>query len=411
MSLFAKLKSMLANFFGTTGNIILLNVLHIFNDGAKIGLIILLPFIAKELHINLTQVGFLGAILNMCLILFSVPAGFVAARIGGVKTLFIALCLYSFGYIASGFVFSYLLLLATFFIAGMGFGVFHPICLILLTKWVDKKIRGREMGNFSALGDFGTVGLPALLVFTVSLVGWRISITLYGILFLVFFWALYFRFTDKKEKQEEQKKHIHVSFITYLQQPQFLLAVLAGSLDGFASASLFIFLPFLLLQKGFPEATLGIFAALFFIGSFVGKATLGRGIDRFGNVSIFVFSELCMAVFIILLTHTTIIPILIIASIIVGGFTRGTAPVAATMISDVVDQAGNAEKAFGVNGIVMGVATSIAPVILGFISDKFGIVMAFNTMAAVAVCATLPALLIRRSQAKVLINQRLQSED
>lgn len=161
---FLHIKRLVLTLFGNKKSLILLNILHIFNDGSKIALIILLPFLAKELHISLTQVGFLGTILNICLIVFAIPAGYISARIGGVKVLLIALLFYTMGFIATGFVFSYAMLLITFFIAGIGYGVFHPVGMLLITKWSDKKTRGREMGNFTALGDIGTVAIPAMFL-------------------------------------------------------------------------------------------------------------------------------------------------------------------------------------------------------------------------------------------------------
>src|SRR5258708_34910431 len=92
-------KRVFFDFFGKTKSLIFLNILHIFNDGSKVGMIILLPFIAKDLHINLTQVGLLGTTLNVCLIFFAIPAGYLSAKIGGIRTLLFALVLYSFGFI------------------------------------------------------------------------------------------------------------------------------------------------------------------------------------------------------------------------------------------------------------------------------------------------------------------------
>lgn len=37
-----------------------LNILHIFNDGFFASFLLLSPFIAKSLHLSLTQVGLLG---------------------------------------------------------------------------------------------------------------------------------------------------------------------------------------------------------------------------------------------------------------------------------------------------------------------------------------------------------------
>ncbi|HSW97356.1 MAG TPA: MFS transporter [Candidatus Saccharimonadales bacterium] len=396
------------NFFGKTKDIKLLNLLHILNDGSKVGLVILLPFIAKDLHINLIQVGLLGTILNVCLILFAIPAGYFSTRIGGFKTLLIALLFYALGYFATGFVSSYVNLFCTFFIAGIGFGMFHPIALILLTEWVDKRTRGREMGNFTALGDIGTVGIPIILVFLIPFFGWRSVALSFGILMGLVCIFLYKRQPAKKEEYVSSKQKQVKSFFWFLKHKQFLLVAAVGGLDAFASGSLFIFLPFFLLRKGISSETLGMFAAVFFIGSFIGKAFLGRFVDTFGNKKVFILSELSMAILIILLTQVNSFILIMVIAVILGGFTKGTAPVSATMLSDVIDKEGHAEKAFGINGVLQGVAISISPALLGVISDKFSIIIAFYTMAFVAVCAAIPAIFLTKYESKVLVTEELK---
>jgi FSR family fosmidomycin resistance protein-like MFS transporter len=408
---FSKVKYIFLNFFGKTKDIQGLNLLHILNDGSKVGLILLLPFMAKDLHINLTQVGLLGTILNICLILFAIPAGYFSTRIGGFKTLLLAGFLYALGYMTTGFDLSFFGVFITIFVAGMGFGMFHPIALILLTEWVDKRTRGREMGNFTALGDIGTVSIPIILIFLIPFIGWRFVSLAFGVLMLLLFIFLYLRKSAKSKVIVKTKEEHAKSFFWFLRHKQFLLVAAIGGLDAFASGSLFIFLPFFLLKKGVSSEVLGMFAAIFFIGSFIGKAFLGRFVDRFGNKKVFILSEFSMAILIVLLTQANSFILIMIIAVILGGFTKGTAPVSATMLSDVVDKEGHAEKAFGINGVLQGIAISIAPALLGVISDKLSISIAFYTMAGIAICAAIPAMFLTKYEAKALVTEELQRVD
>lgn len=72
---------------GTSGRFFHLSLLHIFNDGFQASFVLLLPFIAKDQSLNLTKVGLLGTILNVSGIILAIPAGNIAAKIGGFKTL------------------------------------------------------------------------------------------------------------------------------------------------------------------------------------------------------------------------------------------------------------------------------------------------------------------------------------
>jgi MFS family permease len=100
----------------------------------------------------------------------------------------------------------------------------------------------------------------------------------------------------------------------------------------------------------------------------------------------------------LLLANTSSFFWIVIVSIILGIFTKGTVAVTNTMVSEASEHHGNFEKAFGVNEFITNIGTTIAPLILGFLSDKFGIVSAFYAMGIAAVIAALPAYLFYRTK-------------
>jgi sugar phosphate permease len=75
------------------------------------------------------------------------------------------------------------------------------------------------------------------------------------------------------------------------------------------------------------------------------------------------------------------------------------------MVTESVEHHGNFEKAFGIEGFVSSLGIALAPVALGFVSDKFGIISAFYVMAGSALLAAIPAIAFffmgRGSQKKV----------
>lgn len=369
-----------------------LYLLHILNDGSFASLILLLPFIAKDLSLTLTQVGFLGTLLNLLSIFLAFPAAVIGAKLGGIKTLVVALCLYGIGYVGTGFATSFVWLLPMFLLAGAGFGLFHPIGFSLVAKLSNKTSRGKHMGNFTAVGDIGKTGIPALLTFIVVYIGWQTTSLLYGSIALfiaLICFVLFFRkstplvITQKKPTSSMKLRLL-------LRNKRFLLATTTSFFDIFASSSFFIFLPFLLLKRGVDPVLLGSFAALFFIGSLFGKTVLGRLADKFGAIRIFILSELVMASFIMLLTNATAFGMLITCSLILGMFTKGTVPLIQTLIADIGEPHGEFDKLFGANVTTTSIAATLGPVILGFLSDTFGIVTAFYLMAGSALFAILP---------------------
>jgi MFS family permease len=377
----------------TSGQFFHLNLLHILNDGFQASFILLLPFIAKSQHLDLTQVGLLGTILSISSIALALPAGYIAARIGGLKTLVLALFIYGAALLGAGSFGHYGLLIVMFSLGGIGFGVFHPIAFALIAKWSTKETRGRTIGNFTAIGDVGRIGISAALSFVAVHMGWRTTAVIYAavVLFVAFgFYRFLIQGSDTIAVKEH--KSTPMSLWEIAKNKRFVLAVCAGSLDSFASASLFVFLPFLLLKRGVDPAFLGTFTAAFFFGNFFGKTVLGRFVDKFGGSKVFIASEFLMAVFIFALANSTALYFIVICSVVLGVFTKGTVPVQQTMVTESVEHHGNFEKAFGLGALVTSSAITAAPIILGFTSDRLGIVPAFNIMAIVALVAVIPAV-------------------
>ncbi len=370
-----------------------LNLLHILNDGFQASFVLLLPFVARAQDLSLTEVGSLGTVLNIASVVLALPAGFIAAKVGGLRTLVAALVVYGLGFLGAGVFGQYALLLLMFGLGGIGLGMFHPIAFSLIAKWAPKERRGRLMGNFTAIGDVGRIGISAALSFVVVAIGWQQTAVLYGAVAVALAFGFY-RFLKAQGEGLAVKDRVvtPMSLGQIVRNRRYVLAMCTSAFDAFASASLYVFLPFLLLKRGVSPAFLGTFTAAFFVGNFLGKTLLGRFVDRLGNVPVFVVSELLMAMFIFVLANSTLVWLIVVCSVVLGAFTKGTVPVIQTMVTESVEHHGNFEKAFGLGALVTSCAVTAAPLLLGVVSDRAGIVTAFNVMAGVALIAVVPAV-------------------
>ncbi len=371
-----------------------LNILHVMNDGFAVSFPLLLPFIKTDLQLNLAQVGFLGSMLNLLGVFLAIPAGIIAAKWGGLKSLTYAVILYSIGFIVASVAPHYFFIVVAFLIASFGFGIFHPIGFASIASWSSKKTRGKDMGNFTAIGDIGRVGISAGITALAAYIGWRLTSGLYGAAALVIF-VLLLLSTPKDETSIEQQKRKSVPYKNILQHLGFILASLTGALDSFASSSLYVFIPFLLISKGVNLAILGTFTGFFFIGNFIGKSMLGRFVDKFGNIKVFVAAELFMAINIILFTISHNWILVTVIAVILGALTKGTIPVSVTMLAEATEKDFSHEQVFALNALIASVATAIAPLLYGFIADKFGIINVFVVSAIFAIFAIFSAFLLR----------------
>lgn len=371
-----------------------LSILHILNDGFQACILIILPFIANDMHLNLVQVGILGGSLNVIQIILALPAGLLAYRFGGYRLLLAALLLYCLGFASIALSPIYILIIAAFIFSGIGFGIFHPIAFAEVANNSDKSSRGKIMGNFTAIGDVGRMVFTSIITFLVVSIGWRNSILIYSILGLGTFIVLFKKVVKIKDKFEPKKSINHDdSLINYIKNKRFVLSMASDFFDSLASSSLFVFIPFLFLFRGIDPKILGILTSTFFIGNILGKTAMGKLTDKLGGINVFIISEVLMFLIIILLSYTTYLPLIIISAVILGFFTKGTAPVIITIISESLDGKHSFEKGFGIEKLVTGISNMMSPIILGLTADKFGINYAFGVSAIFALLATIPAFI------------------
>lgn len=382
-----------------------LNTLHIFNDGFLASILLFLPFIAAGLGLTLTEVGILGTIVNSLAIVLSVPAGYLAIKIGGFKSLVIAVFLYGLAFVGVGFSQTYFWLFPMFFLAGTGFALFHPIGMSLIIRFSKKEERGRRMGDFMAIGEVGRIAFAAALTFIVVVIGWQNTSILFGAIALstaIFFLIIFKRHNERIVVDQGPETKIKIT--TILSNKKFMFASLSNFFDAFGNNSVFLFLPFLLLYRGVDPALLGSFTAAFFIGTLTGKTAIGRMIDIHGSVKIFVICEILMAALILIMASATWLPLILVSSVILGFFTKGTIPITKIMVSESVEHHGDFEKAFGVNNAITAIAATATPILMGFVADKYGIIAAFICMAVSVVFAIIPALLFKFTKQQKHVN-------
>ena len=146
-------------------SILYLNLLHASSDGFSSALILFLPFLTADLHLNLTQVGILGATITFMALIMSLPSGNLSIKFGGMRVLTTAVLLYSTGYLLMTFSSSFYNLLPIFLLSALGFSVFNPIGYGLIARFSEKSNRGKIIGRFSAFGDVGKLILTSFLTF------------------------------------------------------------------------------------------------------------------------------------------------------------------------------------------------------------------------------------------------------
>ena len=290
----------------------------------------------------------------------------------------------------------------------VAFGSFHPISFSLVAKWSKKEKLGRIIGDFTAVGEFGRICLSGFVSFIAFSIGWQQTSFIYVIIsvFLLFVF-LFFHFNNEQtniDKDIKTKSQKQINFIEIIKNKGFLLVLLINFFDNLASSALFIFLPFLLIKKGVNPSVLGAFTSAFFLGNLIGKMGLGRLTDKFKNTRVFIIAELFMVMFILLLTYSNSIFSIIIFSIILGSLTMGTAPIRTTMVTETNEHHGSYEKVFGISSFFTSISCALAPIILGYVADLYGIINSFNLSAFFALLAVVSAYIYSQEKNSIKIS-------
>lgn len=379
----------------------ILSLLHILNDGYRTTAVTILPFIAKDLSLNLTTVGVLGSSQTFIGTLLAVPSGYLAAKIGGFKLLLTSLILYSLGFVGISFSPHFLFIFLAFYLGAIGFAFFHPVSFALVTRLSEPAHRGKNMGNFMSLGDIGRMIIPSLALAAIPYIGWRMFMCIAAIVGFGIY-AISRLYLRKEIRPEENKvapdlgKRVWLkSSLLLLKEKHFRQTLFAAVGDTLASSNIYIYLPFLLLSRGIAATQLVLFTSAFFFGSLSGKALLGRGVDLYGNKKMFIFSEIAMAVTLLFLAVFHQFFIMLLISYILGLFTKGTSPVVQTLVSESIHES-QYEKAFGTSETIIQMAGAFTIFISGILADLFGLSAVFYWSTGLALLATLPIIFYRK---------------
>ncbi len=390
--------------------IIYLMIMFLFATGSAGGFLLLLPFLTKEFHFSLTQAGIIGGAFSFSRIFSVIPLTMLSGKIGSIPMLLIATGMYCLGFVSVGFQHFFLIFVLLFLLVGIAISIFQPLVFGLSTRLSEPGERGRVMGFVTSGSDLGRIGIAGALSFAATQLGWRIASIGAGCILLIFLLCAYIKRPQIKEERKNKKTSLLHETKVLTKNVQFLLTSGIVFFDSIASATLFVYLPFLMIYRHISLSLMPFLIAIFFFGSLCGKLYLGRLTDKFRNTLVFISAESLMAVFLIVIANITS-PILFAGiSFILGVLTKGTVPASLTMASESVKDTGNFEHAYAVNYIVLSIANTITPVIVGFVADHSNITFSFYFCALAAFVATIPAFLFHQNRAKRQLEQALAVE-
>ncbi|MCM3881569.1 MAG: MFS transporter [Vicinamibacterales bacterium] len=146
------------------------------------------PYIARDLDLTPTQMGYVFSAFYLSYALFEIPTGWWGDKVGPRKVLTRVVCWWSVFTVLTGFSFSYWSLLGIRFLFGAGEAGAWPNVARTFSRWFPRRDRGTVQGTFF-MGAHLAGGLtPLLATALLAYMDWR---TLFGVFGSVgFLWAL-----------------------------------------------------------------------------------------------------------------------------------------------------------------------------------------------------------------------------
>ena len=360
---------------------------HAVHDGLTDVIYVLLPIWQAQFGMSYAQVGLLRGAYSGMMAGFQLLASRAARRWGRERLLVGGTALAALAYLLVGQAGGLTVLLLALLLGGLGASTQHPLASSLITDTHEAGGGVKEaLSQYNFSGDIGKTLLPGLVGLLLTVVSWRASVTLIGVLGLaaaVLLWWLVP--TQVATSLGPRKASAALAGKGSANGLRALL--LTGTLDSAVRMGFLTFLPFLLSSKGAGTAGIGLALMLLFVGGAFGKLFCGYLGARIGMMRTVWLTESVTSVLVVLAVYLPLSGMMAMLPLL-GLVLNGTSSVLYGVVPE-LSEAGKREQAFALfyTGTIGGGA--LAPVLFGGLGDVTGIPVAVMALAA-TVLLTLP---------------------
>uniref|UniRef100_UPI003C7AEBDC MFS transporter n=1 Tax=Pseudomonas veronii TaxID=76761 RepID=UPI003C7AEBDC len=367
---------------------------HAVHDGLTDVIYVLLPIWQAQFALSYVQIGLLRGAYSGMMAVFQLMASRAATRWGRTPMLVGGTALAGVAYLLVGQASGLTVLLLALLLGGLGASTQHPLASSMITDaYEDGGGVKQALAHYNFSGDIGKTLIPGLVGLLLTLISWRASATLLGLLGLAAAGLLWWLIPGQP----------HAAASTTKPQPctatgsaaGLRALILTGTIDSAVRMGFLTFLPFLLQAKGAGTAGIGLALTLLFIGGAFGKLFCGYLGVRIGMMKTVWLTETSTALLIVAALYLPLVGLMLMLPVL-GLVLNGTSSVLYGAVPDLVSP-GKRERAFALfyTGTIGGGA--LAPVLMGGVGDALGVPVAVMVLAGMLL-VTLPLVWeVRRS--------------
>ena len=359
---------------------------HAVHDGLTDVIYVLLPIWQAQFALSYAQIGLLRGAYSGMMAVFQLMASRAATRWGRIPMLVGGTALAGIAYLLAGQASGLTVLLLALLLGGLGASTQHPLASSMITDAYEGGGGVKQaLSHYNFSGDIGKTLIPGLVGLLLTLISWRASATLLGLLGLAAAGCLWWLIPAQP----------HAATATPKTQPctatgsatGLRALILTGILDSAVRMGFLTFLPFLLQAKGAGTAGIGLALTLLFIGGAFGKLFCGYLGVRIGMMKTVWLTETSTALLIVTALYLPLAGLMLMLPVL-GLVLNGTSSVLYGAVPDLAS-AGQRERAFALfyTGTIGGGA--LAPVLMGGVGDALGVPVAVMVLAGMLL-VTLP---------------------
>ncbi|KVR30406.1 hypothetical protein WK15_06325 [Burkholderia ubonensis] len=360
---------------------------HAVHDGLTDVIYVLLPIWQAQFGINYAQVGLLRGAYSGMMAGFQLLASRAAGRWGRKRLLVGGTALAGLAYLVAGQAGGLAALLIALVLGGLGASTQHPLASSMVTDAYEAGGGVKEaLSQYNFSGDIGKTLIPGLIGLLLTVVTWRTSATLIGLLGVVS--AVLMAWLIPAQHAARAARRAAPGAAAGAGSPAGLRALLAtGTLDSAVRMGFLTFLPFLLKSKGAGTAGIGLALTLLFVGGAFGKLLCGYLGARIGMMKTVWLTESATSLLILFAVFAPLVAMMAMLPLL-GLALNGTSSVLYGVVPELAG-AGRRDQAFALfyTGTIGGGA--LAPVVFGRLGDVAGVPAALIALA-VLLLLTLP---------------------
>ena len=361
--------------------------LHAVHDGLTDAIYVLLPIWQSQFALSYAVVGLLRGVYTGAMAGLQLIASREARRFGRNRLLIGGTVIAGLAYLLAGQAAGLATLLLALAIGGLGASTQHPLASSMISDAYETGGGVKEaLSQYNFAGDVGKTLIPGLVGLSLTVIGWRTSMSLLGVLGVLAaaaFWGL-IREGDAAESEHVERSDAE----TAKGSGRGFGALLAtGIFDSAGRMGFLTFLPFLLNSKGAGTAGVGLALTLLFVGGAFGKLSCGYLGTRIGMMRTVWVTESATALFIALSVVSPLVATMAMMPLL-GVALNGTSSVLYGAVPELAAP-GRREHAFALfyTGVIGGGA--LAPILFGRLGDAAGVTTALMVLAVSLLC-TLP---------------------